>query len=92
MPLSLRFERADAALDDVFHVNEIALLLAVFENTRTLAGLHLFARVINHARGHAFVRLAWSVNIEVTQSDNDPVRESFAARRARLSMIALEKA
>ena len=42
--------------------------------------------------GHAFVRFARAVNIEITQADDFPIRSSAAARRARLSMITLEKA
>ena len=34
-----RLERADAPLDDVFDVNEIALLVAVLENARTILPL-----------------------------------------------------
>src|SRR5207248_3751692 len=40
-PARLRIERADAALYRVLHVNKIALLLAMFENARPLASLHL---------------------------------------------------
>ena len=83
MPLSLRLERAERSLHDVLHVNEIALLLAVFEDARALPGLHLLREMINHARGHAFVRFARAVNVEVTQPDDDPVRDLLPRRDAR---------
>src|SRR5207302_10705174 len=46
----LRFQRENASLDHVFHINEIALLVALFENARPLARLHLLSEMINHAR------------------------------------------
>jgi hypothetical protein len=69
----LRIERANAAFDGVLHVNKVALLFAVFENARVLAGFHLLRQMINHARWHAFVRFTWPVNVEVTQTDDDPI-------------------
>src|SRR5438309_2677627 len=68
----LRFERENASFHHVLHVNEIALLIALFENAWTLSRLHLLREMINHASGHAFVSLAWAVNVEVAQPDNDP--------------------
>src|SRR5262252_7624275 len=72
-PARLRIECADAAFDRVLHVNEITLLLAMFENARLLSGLHLLRQMINHARWHALVRFAWPVNVEVTQPEDNPV-------------------
>src|SRR5438093_1544703 len=63
---------SSAALGGVLHVNKVALLLAMFENARPLAGLHLLCKMINHARWHAFVRFARPVNVKVTQADDDP--------------------
>src|SRR5436189_4797818 len=71
-PLSV--ERLNGAFNSVLHVNEIAFLLAVLKNARSFAGLYLLREMINHACGHAFVRFARSVNIEITQPDDDPVR------------------
>ena len=45
----------------------------MLENSRTLSGFHLPREMENHAGGHAFVRLARLVNIEVTEADDDPV-------------------
>ena len=68
-----RFERANTSFDDVFDVNEVAFLFALFENARSLPGFYLLSEVVNHASRHAFVRLARTINIEVTKTDNDPV-------------------
>src|SRR6266498_3354724 len=73
-PARLRIDRADAAFDSVLHVNKVAFLLAVLENPRSVTGLHLLRQMINHARGHSLVRFARSVNVEVTQADDDPIR------------------
>src|SRR4029453_12510246 len=67
-------ERANAAFDGVLHVYKIALLLAMFENSRSSSRFHLFREMINHARWDALVSFARSVNVEVTQTDDDPVR------------------
>src|SRR5258707_99847 len=71
----LRIESANAAFDDVLHVNKIAFLLAVLENSRPLTGLHLPRQMIDHAGGHALVCFSRSINVEVTQANADPVRE-----------------
>src|SRR5207302_11519495 len=65
----LRFERENTSFYDILHVNEIALLIALFKNARSLTDFHLLRQMINHARGHALVRLARTVNIEVAQAD-----------------------
>jgi hypothetical protein len=44
----------------------------VLENARSLVGLYLLRKMINHACGHALVRFTWSVNVEVTQPHDDP--------------------
>src|SRR6516225_5082267 len=67
-------ERANGSFNSILHVNEIALLLAMLENARSLTRLYLLRQMINHARGDALVCFARSVNIEVTQPDHDPVR------------------
>src|SRR6476620_5497751 len=67
-------ERANCSIHHILHINEIAALFAVFENARALAGAHLLRQMINHACGHAFVRFARAINIEVTQAYNDPIR------------------
>src|SRR5215472_47616 len=67
-------ERTNGAVHRVSDVNEITFLLAVLKNARSLAGLYLLSQVINHACGHALVRFTRSVNVEVTQPDDDPVR------------------
>src|SRR5437870_6584655 len=69
----LRIQRADAPFDRVLHVNKIALLFAMLENARPLAGLHLLRQMMYHACLHAFVSFAWPVNVEITQADNDPI-------------------
>src|SRR5204863_4466022 len=71
-PACSRVERANAALDSVLYVNKVALLLAMFENARPLAGLNLLRQMIHHARRHSFVRFARPVNVKVAQADNDP--------------------
>ena len=45
----------------------------MLEDARPLAGFHLFGEMINHACGHAFVRFARAVNVEVTQPNDDPI-------------------
>src|SRR5262249_49625106 len=70
----LSIARADAALHSVLDVNEFAFLLAVLENARPLAGLHLLRKMVNHTCWHSLVRFARSVNVEVTQPDDDPIR------------------
>src|SRR5213079_2920998 len=55
-------------------IKRSSLTAAEFENARALAGAHLLRQMINHACGHAFVRFAWAINIEVTQAYNDPIR------------------
>src|SRR5678815_106799 len=67
-----RLQRAQRSLYNVFHVNEIPFLLAVFENSRALPLFNLPGEMQNHARGNAFVRFARTVNIEITQSDDLP--------------------
>src|SRR6266550_1861527 len=67
-------ERANRSIHHILHINEIAALFAVFENARALASAHLLRQMINHACGHAFVRFARAINIEVTQSHDDPIR------------------
>ena len=66
-------ERANAAFDGVLDVNKVAFLFAVFENARALAGFHLLRQMINHARRHALVCFARPVNVEVAQTDDDPI-------------------
>ena len=69
-----RIERVNAALHRILHIDEISFLLAVLENAGALAGFHLSGQMIDHAGGHALVRLARPINVEVTQPNNDPVR------------------
>src|SRR5207244_9973296 len=71
---ALGLESANAAFDDVLHVNKIAFLLAVLENARPLTGLHLARQMIHHAGGHALMCFPRTINIEVTQTDDDPTR------------------
>src|SRR5258707_7364896 len=49
-------ERANCSVHHILYIDEIAALVAVFENARALAGAHLPRQMINHARGHALVR------------------------------------
>ena len=70
---TLGIEGGNASRDDIFHVNEIPSLLAVFEDARAVPAFHLFRQMVNHARRHPFVRLARAVNVEITQSDDDPI-------------------
>src|SRR5438067_1458603 len=69
----LRIERPGAAFDRILHINKITLLLAMFENALPLTRFHLLREMITHARGHALVRFAPPVNVEVTQADDEPV-------------------
>src|SRR6266508_3055042 len=70
-----RIERANAAFDDVLHVHKIPLLLTVLKDARSLPRLYLARQMINHTGGHAFVSLARSINVEVTQAYDDPIRQ-----------------
>src|SRR6476660_447525 len=53
--------RSNRAANNILHVNEIPLLLAVLENARTLTGLNLLRQMINHAGGNTFVRFARAI-------------------------------
>src|SRR3989338_3967827 len=58
---------------DILDIDIIALLLAVFENSR-VSGSHLLVELINHGGPLAFRTLSRSVDIAVSQSYNPHIR------------------